>query len=81
MNDEIMGALLANAHKDSMKRNVPEVRNDVTEEEALRIFNEVVEVYKRHDLSYQCATRITMALNEAFISGAVELYRQEMNKP
>lgn len=81
LNDEIMGAMLSNAHRDAMMGNVPQVKSDVDEEEALKIFNEVLEVYKRHNVSYQCATRITMALNEAFISGAVELYRQEMNKP
>ena len=78
LNDEIMGALLSNAHVMARHRNeIEPVRNDITEEEALRIFNEIVEIYKKHNVSYQCACRLSMALNEAFITGAVELYAQE----
>lgn len=76
-NDEIMGALLSNAHILARNRDMPKPRQDITEEEALRIFNEVVEIYKKHNVSYQCACRLSMALNEAFITGAVALYEQE----
>lgn len=77
-NDEVMAALLSNAHVAARHRNESEpIRNDITEEEALRIFNEIVEVYKKHNVSYQCACRLSMALNEAFITGAVELYARE----
>lgn len=80
LNDEIMGRLMSNAYTAS-RQKPPEVRPDVSEEEALRIFNEVVEVFKSHNVSYQCACRLTMALNEAFITGAVELYEQEYGIP
>lgn len=78
LNDEIMGALLSNAHIAARHRNDTEPpRNDITEEEALRIFNEIVDVFKKHNVTYQCACRLSIALNEAFITGAVELYAQE----
>lgn len=75
LNDEIMGAMLANAH--ATKRESPQVKPDISEEEALQIFNEVVDIFKKHYVSYQCACRLVMALNESFITGAVELYEQE----
>lgn len=80
-NDEIMGYMLSNAYKKSRLLDSKDdtVKSDITEKEALDIFNEVIEIYKNHNISYQCACRITMALNEAFLTGAVELYQQELN--
>ena len=45
--------------------------------EALKIFNEIIDIYQKHNVSYQCACRLSIALNEAFMTGAVELYNQE----
>lgn len=79
LNDEIMGYMLSNAHKKShlMDSNHDTIKADITEKEALEIFNEIIEIYKKHNVSYQCACRLSIALNEAFMTGAVELYNNE----
>lgn len=83
LNDEIMGYMLTNAYKKSslLDSNNDTIKSDITEEEALEIFNEIVDIYKKHNVSYQCACRLSIALNEAFMTGAVELYRQEQVNP
>lgn len=82
-NDEIMGYMLSNAYKRStlLDTKRDKIKSDITEKEALEIFNEVLEVYKKHNVSYQCACRLSLALNEAFLTGAVELYQQEQLIP
>ena len=82
-NDEIMGYMLSNAYKKSslMDNKRDKIKADITEKEALEIFNEILDVYKKHNVSYQCACRLSIALNEAFMTGAVELYQQEQLNP
>lgn len=79
LNDEIMGYMLTNMYKKSelLDTKPDTIKSDITEKEALKIFNEIVEIYKKHNVSYQCACRLSLALNEAFLSGAVELYNYE----
>lgn len=79
LNDEIMGYMLTNMYKKSelLDTKPDTIKLDITEKEALEIFNEIVEIYKKHNVSYQCACRLSLALNEAFLSGAVELYNHE----
>lgn len=79
LNDEIMGYMLTNMYKknESMNMSHNVVKPDISEKEALEIFNEIVEIYKKHNVSYQCACRLSIALNEAFLTGAVELYNHE----
>lgn len=82
LNDDIMNYMANKLERQQMtKPHEPEVKADLSEKEALDIFNEILDVYREHNISYQCACRVTMALNEAFITGAVELYRQEQNLP
>ena len=45
--------------------------------EAMEIYNEIINVYKSHNVSYQCACKLSLSLNYAFITGAVELYNKE----
>lgn len=79
LNDEIMGYMLTNMYKKSelLDTKPDTIKSNITEKEALEIFNEIVEIYKKHNVSYQCACRLSLALNEAFLSGAVELYNYE----
>lgn len=82
LNENIMGYMLTNAYKkSSMMSEKPNIKADITEEEAMTIFNEIIDIYKKHNVSYQCACRLSIALNEAFMTGAVELYRQEQLNP
>lgn len=80
LNDEIMGALLSNSHKTVNQRIKKDPKPDISQKEALEIYNEVIKIYEKHNVSYQCACRLTIALTEAFITGAVELYRQEQQQ-
>lgn len=83
LNDEIMGYMLTNAYKKSslLDTRNDKIKADISEKEALEIFNEILDVYKKHNVSYQCACRLSIALNEAFMTGAVELYQQEQLNP
>lgn len=78
MNESVLGYMMTNMHKRAeMQAPAPNVKKDVTEKEAMQIFNELLEVYRKHNVSYQCACRLSIAMNEAFMCGAVELYEQE----
>lgn len=82
LNDDIMDYMLSNAYKKShmiKSEDRVDVKPDISQKEALEVFNEIVEIYKKHNVSYQCACRLSIALTEAFISGAVELYNMEQN--
>lgn len=80
LNDETLGYMLSHMKPKqsglSDSKN-DKVKSDVTEKEALEIFNEIIGIYKKHNVTYQCACRLSLAINHAFISGAVELYNQE----
>lgn len=81
LNEEIIGYMLQNAYRKSAFKEVKPniVKSEISQTEALEIFNEIIEVYRQHNISYQCACRLSLALNEALLSGAVELYQQETN--
>lgn len=81
LNEEIVGYMLQNAYKKTaFKDREPKVvKTEISQAEALEIFNEIVDVYRKHNVSYQCACRLSLALNEAMLSGAVEMYQQETN--
>lgn len=80
LSDEVMGYMLDNARKHAKSKDSP-VKADISPEESLTIFNEVIEVFQKHNVSYQCACRLTIALAHSFMTGAAELYRIEQNNP
>ena len=75
LNEDIMAYMAKNIDKKNKETN--EVKQDVSEKEAMEIYNEIVAIFVKHNVSYQCACRLSLALNEAFLSGAVELYNYE----
>lgn len=80
LNDETMGFMLT--HMKPNKFNLTDtksvkVKSDVSEKEAMQIYNEIIDIYKSHNVSYQCACKLSLALNHAFMTGAVELYNRE----
>jgi len=78
LNDDIMNYALSNAYKRStIPKKEIQVKQDISEQEAIQIFNEVVELLASHEVSYSCACRLSIALTDAFISGAVELYNKD----
>ena len=75
INDQIMGAILNTASSEQTKETkYPEIQNEISEEEMLKIYNELLNVYQNHNVSYQLACRLSIAMTEAFLSGAVELF-------
>ena len=67
----------------SYKKNKPEIKeeikNELTEKEAIKIYNEIIQVLSNHNVSYKCALNISISLAYAFMTGAAELYDNEMN--
>ncbi len=66
-------------HKKDIHKISEEVKNEISEKEAIEIYNELLEVLIKHNISYKCGCNIAVSLMYAFISGAVELYEDEMN--
>ena len=54
-----------------------EIRDEISEEEAIKIYNEIIDVLGKHHLSYKCAFNISVSLMYAFMTGAAELYNIE----
>jgi hypothetical protein len=77
MNDEMLNFML-----EHMKEKKPhelekkeEPKREVSPDEAIEIYREIIDIYAKHNVSYQCACRLSLAMNEALIQGAVELIR------
>ncbi len=82
LNDDIMGYMLDHTRKlNSMKPRETPVKAEISTDEALQIFNEILDLFRSHDISYQCACRLTVSLAHSFLVGAAELYEKESNKP
>ena len=72
--DFILSKYKKNAHEIS-----EEIKDEISEKEAIQIYNELLEVLIKHNVSYKCGCNITVSLMYAFITGAAELYEEEMN--
>ena len=60
------------------KREIQQkVKDEISEEEAIQIYNEIITVLGNHNISYKCACNITLSLMYAFMTGAAELYDME----
>lgn len=73
MNENSLTHLL----KGKADHNERKVKTDVSEKEAMEIYHELINLFAKHDLSYQCATRLSIAWTDALLHGAVELYMNE----
>ena len=51
-----------------------EIREDITEEEAIEIYNELLQVLIKHNVSYKTGLDIFISATYAFMTGAAELY-------
>lgn len=74
LDEETIAYMIDHMNKNP-KKPPPPVKNDIDEEEAIQIYNEIIRVFASHNLSYQCATRISLALNDSLLKGAAEIYR------
>lgn len=79
LNEDIMAYMTKNIDKKNKETN--EVKQDVSEKEAMEIYNEIVAIFVKHNISYQCACRLSLAMNNALLTGAVELYNREQSFP
>lgn len=79
MNNEMLDFILKQKMKKEKHpmKDIDEPKNDIDYDEAIEIYQELIEVFAKHNVSYQCACRLSLALNEALVSGAVELINLE----
>lgn len=59
------------------KDSVIEIKDDLTEKEAIQVANELLDVLSNHNLSYKNAYRVSLALTTALATGGIELYKNE----
>lgn len=52
----------------------PDKKDIISEEEALDIYNEVLNVFAKHDVSYRNACNLAISILYALMTGAAELY-------
>lgn len=55
------------------------VKQEISETEALQIYNELIGVLARHNVSYRLACDISVSLMYALLTGAAELYDAEQD--
>ena len=72
MNEHVLKHLL-----DGVGQEKEEIKDEITEKEALEIYRELIKLFASHNLSYQCAARLSLAWADAILQGAVALYMDE----
>jgi hypothetical protein len=70
---------IVNSYKNEKPGIKEEIKDELTEEEAIDIYNDLIKVLASHNVSYKCALNISISLMYAFMTGAAELYDNEMN--
>ena len=75
MKEEDINFIISRYQNKNSKSTIKEdVKNELSEEEAIKIYNEILQVLVRHNVSYKCALNISISLMYAFMTGAAELY-------
>ena len=70
---------IINNYKNEKPRIEEEIKDEISEDEAIKIYNEIIKVLADHNISYKCALNISISLMYAFMTGAAELYDNDMN--
>lgn len=70
---------IINSYKNKKPGIKEEIKDEITEEEAIKIYNDLIKVLASYNVSYKCALNISISLMYAFMTGAAELYDNEMN--
>lgn len=70
---------IVNSYKNKKPGIKEEIKDEITEEEAIKIYNDLIKVLASYNVSYKCALNISISLMYAFMTGAAELYDNEMN--
>lgn len=76
MKAEDIDFIVSNYRKDK-PRIQEEIHNELSEDEAIQIYNELVQVLANHNVSYRCALNISISLMYAFMTGAAELHDED----
>lgn len=76
MKAEDIDFIVSNYRKDK-SRIQEEIHNELSEDEAIQIYNELVQVLANHNVSYRCALNISISLMYAFMTGAAELHDED----
>lgn len=81
MNNEDIAFIIENFKNE--KPNIEEeIKDELTEKEAIQIYNELIKVMANHNVSYRCACNLSISLMYALMTGAAELYDfDEDNNP
>lgn len=79
----LMDYMFSNAYKMHKVNTAGAVRSnikdDLTEKEALDLSNELIAVMIKHNLSYKNCYRVSLALTTALAMGGIELYKSEFS--
>lgn len=70
---------IVNSYKNKKPGIKEEIKDELTEEEAIKIYNDLIKVLASYNVSYKCALNISISLMYAFMTGAAELYDNEIN--
>jgi hypothetical protein len=79
----LMDYMFSNAYKMHKINTASAIRSDIkddlTEKEALELSNELIQVMIKHNLSYKNCYRVSLALTTALAMGGIELYKSELS--
>jgi hypothetical protein len=69
---------IVNSFEKNKPRIEEEIKDQLSEKEIVSVYNDLIKVLNDHNLSYKCALNVAISLTYALMSGAVELYDNEM---
>lgn len=78
MDSEDIQFILQRMNENKGKGIPPDVKDELTEQEGLQIYHEILNVLSRHNVSYKCACNISISLVYALLTGAAELYDMDI---
>lgn len=82
-NNSLMDAMLSNAYRAgqlSRESVLDKINDDLTEEEAVALMDDLTKVFIKHNLSYKNSYRVSLALTCALAMGGLELYKAEIDE-
>lgn len=80
MKEEDINFIISRYQKKNMKPPIKEdAKNELSEKETIEIYNEILQILIKHNVSYKCALNISISLMYAFMTGAAELYDLDIN--
>lgn len=75
--NHIVNALQEANEQDRNHRIEQGLKEELSEQEAFQIYNEILAVFSKHNVSYRMACNISISTMYALITGAAELYNAD----